>query len=55
LRVLQHTARALFDGEWVGAGPVERQNPARIAQAHRLLNASLNGPKLRAALGLPPS
>ncbi|MDD0811733.1 type I-E CRISPR-associated protein Cse1/CasA [Curvibacter sp. RS43] len=53
LRVLQNTARHLFDAEWVGAGPVERQNPARIAQAHRQLVNSLNGPKLRAALGLP--
>ncbi len=42
----------LFDGEWVGSGPVERMNPARVADAHRKLRASLHGPKLRIALAL---
>ena len=38
---------------FVGTGPIERQNPRRIALAHRQLRNSLFGPKLRQALGLP--
>lgn len=52
LRTLTKTAVHLFDGEWVGSGPVERMNPARVADAHRKLRASLHGPKLRTALAL---
>ena len=52
-RVLARAALRLFDEGFVGAGAVERQNPRRIALAHRQLRASLYGPKLRAALGLP--
>lgn len=52
LRILSDTALHLFDHDWVGSGPVERMNPARVAAAHRLLRASLYGPKLRAALVL---
>ncbi len=52
LRTLSEMARQLFDGEWVGSGPVVRMNPARVAGAHRKLLASLYGPKLRTALGL---
>ena len=44
--------RAVFDKELVGTGPIERQNPARIAKAHHQLGINLNGPKLRTALGL---
>lgn len=51
--VLRQAALHLFDAELVGAGPVERQNPARIAAAHRQLGKSLDGPKLRQTLGLP--
>jgi CRISPR system Cascade subunit CasA len=40
----------LFDKEFIGAGDIERENPARIAQAKRRLLACK--PKLRAALGL---
>ncbi|MBN8492950.1 MAG: type I-E CRISPR-associated protein Cse1/CasA [Burkholderiales bacterium] len=50
---LRNTALRLFDDELVGTGPVERQNPARIAKAHHQLSMNLNGPKLRGALGLP--
>ncbi|MEO8298968.1 MAG: type I-E CRISPR-associated protein Cse1/CasA [Burkholderiales bacterium] len=53
LVTLRTAALHLFDDEWVGTGPIERQNPARVAQAHRQLRANLDGPKLRAALGLP--
>lgn len=52
LRTLSSVAMQLFDGEWVGSGPVERMNPARVADAHRKLRASLHGPKLRIALAL---
>jgi CRISPR system Cascade subunit CasA len=52
-RLLVRTALRLFDEDFVGAGAVERQNPRRIAQAHRQLRAKLHGPKLRQALGLP--
>ena len=56
LHTLSTTALRLFDSEWVGSGPVERMNPARVADAHRKLRASLYGPKLRMALALevPP-
>jgi CRISPR system Cascade subunit CasA len=52
LRTLSDTALGLFDGEWVGSGPVERMNPARAADAHLKLRISLYGPKLRTALAL---
>lgn len=52
LTALRRHVIALFDGEWVGAGPIERQNPARIAKANHQLRSSLNGPKLKAALAL---
>lgn len=50
---LRTAALRLFDKELVGTGPIERQNPARIAKAHHQLGVNLNGPKLRTALGLP--
>jgi CRISPR system Cascade subunit CasA len=50
---LRTAAWRLFDRELVGTGPVERQNPARIAKAHHQLGLNLDGPKMRAALGLP--
>jgi len=50
---LRKTALRLFDQSYVGAGPIERQNPRRIALAHKQLRNSLLGPKLRSALGLP--
>lgn len=49
---LRRHVTALFDGEWVGTGPIERQNPARIAKANEQLRKSLYGTKLRAALAL---
>ena len=52
LAALRRHVTLLFDGEWVGAGPIERQNPARIAKANEQLRKSLYGPKLRAALAL---
>lgn len=51
--LLAKVARQLFDGEFVGTGPIERQKPARVAAAFKQLNKNLNGPKLRAALRLP--
>jgi CRISPR system Cascade subunit CasA len=51
--VLTRTALRPFDENFVGTGTVERQNPRRAALAHRQLRASLYGPKLRLALGLP--
>ena len=52
-QALQRVALDLFDTQFVGAGPIERQDPARVASAHRHLRANLYGPKLRDALGLP--
>ena len=52
-RQLRQVAIDLFDRQFVGAGAVERQNPRRVAEAHRQLQRNLNGKKLRAALGLP--
>lgn len=52
LGTLSKTALQLFDREWVGSGPIERMNPARVADARHKLRASLNGPKLRTALQL---
>ena len=48
---LRRCANQLFTHQFVGAGPVEHQ-PRRIALAHNRLQRSLNGPKLREALGL---
>jgi CRISPR system Cascade subunit CasA len=50
---LKKTALNLFDQVFVGSGPVERQNPQRVAQAWRQLMRNLLGPKLLAAAGLP--
>ena len=50
---LRNTALRLFDQGFVGAGAIERQNPRRVALAHKQLRNSLHGPKLRSALGLP--
>lgn len=52
--VIRSAALSLFEGQFVGAGPVDRQDPARIAQAHRLLSQGLSGSKMREALDLPP-
>jgi CRISPR system Cascade subunit CasA len=54
-RLLVKTATELFDGYFVGAGPVERQNPRRVAHAYQRLARTLRGPKMRKALGLPSS
>ena len=51
-RMLVATALRLFDERFVGAGPVEQQNPRRAALARKQLRRNLHGPKLRAALGL---
>ncbi|WP_085315369.1 type I-E CRISPR-associated protein Cse1/CasA [Derxia lacustris] len=50
---LRQAALRLFDKEFVGAGPVHAQNPARIKAAHEQLRRNLDGPKLRDALKLP--
>lgn len=52
-RTLTRTALHLFDQAFVGTGAIERQNPRRVALAHRQLRSSLHGPKLKQALGLP--
>ena len=52
-RHLAQTCKRLFDGEFVGAGTVERQNPRRAATAYRTLFRDLDGPKIRQALALP--
>jgi CRISPR system Cascade subunit CasA len=43
----------LFDAELVGAAPIERQNPRRVAEAHNRLLNSLHGDKLKEILRLP--
>ncbi len=53
LVVLSAAALGLFDHDFVGAGPIEGQNLARVAKARHQLHASLRGPNLRAALALP--
>jgi len=50
---LRAAALRLFDAELVGSSAISRQNPARIAAAHKQLSNSLDGAKLRQALGLP--
>lgn len=52
LRTLKDTALSLFDSEWVGSGPIERMNPARVADAHKKLRANLYGSRLRTAMEL---
>ena len=46
-------AMKLFDAELVGAAPIERQNPRRVAEAYNRLRASLHGDKLKEILKLP--
>lgn len=55
LKVLQRHALSLFDGVFVGAGQIDRKNPARTAKAHRMLRGYVNGDKLRDVLKLPVS
>ena len=43
----------LFDKDLVGAAPVDRQNPRRVALAYQQLKRNLYGPKMRQALALP--
>lgn len=52
-RHLVQTCLRLFDGEFVGAGAVERQNPHRLATAYQQLKRNFDGPKIRQALALP--
>lgn len=53
LTALKHTALALFDHDFVGAGPVTAVNPARVARAHHRLLGQLGGDELRRLLLLP--
>jgi CRISPR system Cascade subunit CasA len=53
-RLLANTAIKLFDDVFVGAGPVERQNPRRVAKAFLQMKRNVHGPKMRQSLGLPP-
>lgn len=50
---LQSVVYRLFDHQFVGAGPVARQHPRRVAEAHRRLGAALNDAKMLTALRLP--
>jgi CRISPR system Cascade subunit CasA len=50
---LCHRVLALFEDDFVGAGPIEQQNMARVASAHRELRRGLYGGKLHEAMGLP--
>jgi CRISPR system Cascade subunit CasA len=43
----------LFDNVFVGTGRIDRQNPRRIAQAYQQLKRSLDGRKIRQAVGRP--
>lgn len=52
-QALRTTALALFDNTFVGAGPIERQKPRRVAEAHRQLVNGLNGKKMLEVLRLP--
>lgn len=52
LKHLQAVATRLFDHEFVGTGPVEQEQPRRVAEAYQQLQRSLHGPKLRETLGL---
>lgn len=54
-RTVVGTALSLFENTFVGAGPIERQKPHRIADARRHLVNSLHGKKMREALRLPAS
>lgn len=51
--VLIATTISIFDTVFVGAGPVERQRPRRVATAYGQLKKNMYGPKMRQALGLP--
>lgn len=53
LSVLQGSCQALFEDVFVGAGQIDRSNPRRVATAHKTLQATLQGPKLRKTLVLP--
>ena len=53
LHVLCEAARHLFDDEIVGTARIDRQNPARVAAAHRRFSSQLEGSALRQLLGLP--
>lgn len=53
LKHLAIAAMKLFDDDFVGTGPVERENPKRVAAAFQQLKRSLYGSKMRQALGLP--
>jgi len=47
------TAETLFDADLVGAAPIERQNPRRVADAYNRLHAGLIGNKLKSTLHIP--
>lgn len=51
--MLRRTALDLFEHSFVGSGPIERQNPQRIAVAYRQLRANLGGKKIHEILRLP--
>jgi CRISPR system Cascade subunit CasA len=52
-KALIDVAVKLFDADLVGASPIERQNPHRVAEAYNRLRASLHGDKLKEILKLP--
>lgn len=50
---LTKAAMRLFDADLVGAAPIDRQNPRRVAEAEKGLRANLWGKKLKNILKLP--
>lgn len=50
---LRRTVFHLFDQDFVGAGPIERQHPRRAAEARHKLDMALKDKKLLEALRLP--
>lgn len=53
LAALSRSCLRLFDDVFVCTGQVDRQNPQRVAAAHKLLRNTLYGDKLRQMLNLP--
>lgn len=49
---LVDVAMHIFDEKIVGSSPIERQNPKRIAEAHKALIGKLYGDKLKQSVGL---
>ncbi|WNV05440.1 type I-E CRISPR-associated protein Cse1/CasA [Candidatus Methylospira mobilis] len=55
LKVLTQCATKLFDVDIVGAGPIDQQDPRRIAEAYNGLQRNLKGDAIKIILRLPVS